>query len=62
MVETGRDVVLAYIDVLDKLMEDISILKNEAVTYEDLIKLDTLCEIHLYMCKKIMGDNLNEYR
>lgn len=56
MVETSRDVVSAYIDVLDKLMEDISILKSEAATYEDLIKLDILCEIHLYMCKKIMGE------
>lgn len=61
MVETSRDVVSAYIDTLDKLMEDISILKSEAVTHEDLIRLDTLCEIHLYMCKKIMGENLNGY-
>ena len=61
MVETSRDVVSAYIDVLDKLMEDISILKSEATTYEDLIRLDTLCEIHLYMCMKIMGEKLNGY-
>lgn len=62
MVNTSRDVVSAYIDVLDKLMEDISILKSEAATPEDLIKLDALCEIHHYMCMKIIGEDLNEYR
>ena len=59
---TSRQVVLAYIDTLDKLMEDISTLKREAATYEDLMKLDILCDIHSYMCMKIIGEDLNEYR
>ena len=62
MVETSRDVVSAYMDTLNKLMEDISILKNEAVTDEDLIKLNTLYEIHHYMCMKIIGEDSNEDR
>lgn len=62
MVETSKQVLLAYIDTLNKLMEDIFILKSEATTYQDLIKLDTLCEIHHYMCMKIIGEDLNEYR
>ncbi len=30
--------------------------KRLRISREDFIKLDTLCEIHLYMCKKIMGE------
>lgn len=62
MVQTTNEVVEAYIDTLDKLMADISTLERRPSTFYNCVRLETLRDIHKYMCMKIIGEESNENR